>query len=140
MNLQGFPRSRAFARVASSALRPSAWMIGLAMLFFSTPASAGQWVYGTVDIVEDYAGYAGGTLGVLVTLQDKVWGGGDSSNGATACTERFSIVAGQQGVDEHSKDRMFSILLTAAATRERVSLFVDTAGPYCKVIIASYGR
>ena len=142
MERDGLQRRSALGRISSAMVRPSAWLIGVAMLLGSAPASAGQWVYGTVDVVEDYGGYDGGAWGVLITLTNPVWGAGDGGPaGATQCYGRFSIVAGQQGLNEHMVDRMFSILLTAAATHEPVALFVDTSvGPNCKVIIASYGR
>jgi hypothetical protein len=117
-------------------------LCGLALLcaaFIGGPARANQWVDGYVSIVEEYAGYDGGAFGVLVGISSPTWAAppAGSPSGAGTCASRFAIVAGKAGVDEASKNRMFSILLSAGAARKKVRLWVDTSESYCKVAIAS---
>ena len=101
----------------------------------ATEASWGnQWVVGNVGTVSDYTGHANG--GLLVVLTNQSW----PYSSASCIDQRFSIKIGEQGVSEETKNRMWSALLTAAATGRSVGLFVDTAStPFCQVQIVSAG-
>jgi hypothetical protein len=85
----------------------------IAGLLAVAPAQANQWVSGKVWVLSDSGSYGGGAYGILVTLSDRVWAHGDTSNGPTNCTERFRIVNELQGVDENIKNRLWSLLLSA---------------------------
>ena len=106
----------------------------------STPVMANQWVAGTVSSVGDWSTYSSGQYGLLISLADQSWGGGDSSNGPTACTDRFRVVVALQGVTEEIKSRIWSAALTGQATGQKLNLYVDTSsGAFCAVKMATLG-
>jgi hypothetical protein len=108
---------------------------------WSMPAFANQWITGTVNLLEDYGGANSGTIGILAGLGNKNWLTGDTSNGPTNCQSLFRIVVGFQNIDENSKNRMFSMLLTAYTTHSPISLFVDTStsSNFCYVQMVAEG-
>jgi hypothetical protein len=108
-------------------------------LCFASAAPANDWVYGTVQIVDEYSSYGtgAGEYQVMVTLANKVW---TVPAHASICTDRFRIVIGLEGMTEEVKKRMFAMLLTAYTTGSKVRLFYNPAtGPYCAVQLASIG-
>jgi len=107
-------------------------------LMLSSTASANQWVYGKVKMLEDYGAFQNSKFEVLITLKEKRWIG--DKEGKTNCTHRFKIKVGQQGITEDSKNRMFSMMLSAYIADKNVGLYVDeNSGPYCSVEIGRIG-
>lgn len=109
-----------------------------------TPAFAGQWVSGYVSAVADYTAYAP-TRGLMIKLTNMTWGVSDDAlaDGSTICTEAFRAAVGNQGVDENIKNRLYSMLLTALSSRQKVWLFVNKTNgntPMCAVQIGSIGN
>lgn len=100
-------------------------------------AQANNWVYGKVKVLDEYAGYGDGNFQVLVTLSEKEWI--NTPTGNSICTERFSLQTGAQGLTEEAKNRIFSMLLAAHMSDQKVGLFVNLNGPYCKIQIGRIG-
>ncbi len=108
----------------------------LGFLYLSSASAANQWVYGKVDVLEDYGSYSSGSFQVLITLVEKQWGSGSPQDGEANCTQRFRVMAGEEGVDENIKNRIFSMMLSAHMGDKNVGLYVNTStGPRCKVQI-----
>ena len=115
-------------------------LIAAALFAAASPATANQWVMGDVAGVWEYNAY-NSTLGILVTLGNAAWGGGSSTNGPTACTARFRMAVGYQGVTEATMNRMWSAILTAQSTGKKAQFYVDTDnGVYCAVQIVVLGQ
>jgi len=101
-------------------------------------AQANQWVFGQVQMLEDYGSYSNGFYEVLIKLKDQRWSG--TGDGGANCTERFRVKIGEQGITENEKDRIFSLMLSAYMGGKNVGLFVDTtSGPNCLVQIGRIG-
>jgi len=108
------------------------------ILLMPSYVSANQWVYGSVQTIEEYGAYGGGYYQVLIQLVNREWVGGGA--GPTNCGGRFSVQVGQQGVTEEIKNRIFSMMLTAYTASKKVGLFVDeNSGPNCLVQIGRIG-
>ncbi len=106
-----------------------------ALFGWDAPTKANDWVTGEVATVADYTGH--GIGGVVIVLTNQAW-----PYSSIGCTDkRFSIRLGEQGVNEETKNRMWSALLTAAAAGRRVALYVDasTTTLFCPVQIVSFG-
>ena len=103
--------------------------------FVSTPAFANQWVSGDFFTLTEWGGQYSGIYGFSIELNNKAWGGGSTSNGGTACTGAFRVVVGTQGVTEEIKNRIWSAVLTAQASGQKLLLYVDTGttAPNCAV-------
>jgi len=113
-------------------------LCSLFVLLSTTSSAAMQWVTGGVEAIEDYAGYTNGTYGILIKLDNKEWIG--SGNGATSCTKQFRLKEGKLGMTEESKNRIFSLVLSAHMASKKVGLYVDDqTGPFCFVQIGRIG-
>jgi hypothetical protein len=109
-------------------------------LIAANSAAANDWVYGNVQLIDDYSNYAGcnGNCEVLITLSNKVW---TVPAHASSCTERFRIVVGLEGMTEEVKKRLFAMMLAAYTTGAKVRLFYNPAtGPFCAVQLGSIGE
>lgn len=108
-----------------------------ACLATTNPVYANQWVAGNVANVADFGNYNSGQSGLRITLVNKTWGGGDTSNGLAVCTEDFRVVIGMQGVTEEIKNRFWSAALIAYSTSRKIMFYVDTgtSAPYCAIEI-----
>lgn len=108
----------------------------LCMCSASNWVYANQWVYGDVSMVEEYGSYE--DYQILITLVNQEWIG--TKGGESACTGRFSVEVGQEGVTDKIQDRIFSLMLSAYMGGKKAGLFVNPeTGPYCKVQIGRIG-
>lgn len=114
--------------------------VAFALVGLASTASANEWVIGNVSIVEDYRAYDG-NHGLLITLANKSYYG--SGTAQTVCTERFRVVVGQEGVTADLQKVIFTTVLAARASGDKVRLFMNPsnvyANGYCAVQIASIG-
>jgi hypothetical protein len=126
-----------------SNLKKSGLVFGIAMSMAMPATAVNQWVGGNVSVISDYSAYDGG-FGVLITLTNKISqpNGDGLADALTLCTDRFRLQVGNQGIDENSKNRIFSLLLSAKMAQQKVWLYVNKANgnpPYCAVQIAAIG-
>lgn len=105
------------------------------------PALATQWVTGTVSNLQECGATGCNGYGVILTLSNMTWLSGTTTNGPTACTSAFKITTGVLGVDENSKNRMFSILLAGYSQHNPVSILADTSvsGNFCSIQAVGVG-
>ncbi|TVZ37410.1 hypothetical protein P886_1751 [Alteromonadaceae bacterium 2753L.S.0a.02] len=109
-------------------------------ILFPLTSYANQWVFGKVQIVEEYGQYGANQYQVLLTLTDQIWTSGSSSNGATNCTDRFRIMTGEEGVTEEIKNRMYTMMLAAYMSNKKIGLYMNTEkGPGCTVQVTRVG-
>ena len=104
----------------------------LICILFSGTVNANTWVTGKVTAVEDYGSWGNGEYQVLISLSDQYWGGHEAE---AECTGRFSVNTFYQGVTTEIQNRIFSMMMAALMADKTVGLYVDVAGPYCKVQI-----
>ena len=96
-------------------------------------AAASEWVYGNVDLVDDYGAYNGGYFQVMISLSNRTNVGPLATQN---CTGEFRVATGAEGVTEDIKKRIFAMALVAQLTGRKLRLYVDpTTGPYCYVQI-----
>lgn len=120
-------------------LKLKQWLAALGLTAFWTPSAyAADWVSGKVSVLSDYTAYSA-WYGALVTLVDQSWVSGAGGGGPANCTQRFRIVI----PDENVKNRLYSTLLSAKLSQQKVWLNVDTvAGQsgYCTIQIVAIGE
>jgi len=95
------------------------------------------WVYGEVDLLEEYGSVQNGAYEVLISLSNKSWPNG----GLSECVGQFRLKNGVQGVTEEIKQRIFSIALSANMASKPIGLFVNSpGGAVCNIQAARVGN
>lgn len=114
----------------------------ISALFLLSPAAmSAEWVYGRVDLVEDYRAF-NADLGILITLAGTTYTSGGSAQ--ATCTQRYRVVVGAESVTADIQKAALAMLLAARASADTVRIFVNPSntygGNYCAVQIVAVGN